>query len=142
MSLRVSPQRLRCSFHRMTRDLNIGNACHPEHRVAVRRIPRIKAFIRTDRGFFARPGNRDSLRMTGVVISREHATRSVGIMIPSATEAIPLRLRRGVEVGANDPGDCFGLPPFKPSVHKKTIYRSRAVGLAVTGSCSTSSKIH
>ena len=35
-----------------------------------------------------------------------------------ATEAIPLRVRRGVEVSGHDSGDCHGLPPFRPSLHK------------------------
>jgi len=43
-------------------------------------------------------------------------TNSAGIVIVSATEAIPLRVRRMVEVCADDPGDCRGLPPFSQSV--------------------------
>jgi len=46
------------------------------------------------------------------VIARELFTSFACFTNIGATEAIPLRVRRRIEVYASDLGDCHGLPPF------------------------------
>ena len=46
------------------------------------------------------------------VIASERFAHFAGFAIFKASEAIPQRVRKGVEVCAHDPGDCCGLPPI------------------------------
>jgi hypothetical protein len=57
------------------------------------------------------------------VIAREHFASFTRFSNFGTTEAIPPRLRREVEVCADDPGDCFGHPLHMPSTHDNNQLR-------------------
>jgi hypothetical protein len=54
-----------------------------------------------------------------IVIASEHFVYFIRSAVFRASEAIPFRVRAGVEVFAVDSRDCHGLPRSRPSILKK-----------------------